>query len=83
MLIQSSVGEWVDMIKALPADKRHVSGKGDQGDYRYRITPSRTEVPNFLLRMGGNAEIHLVCMLPFSFLDYSVVYHRLCQVIRY
>lgn len=55
MLIQSSVGEWVDMIKALPADKRHVSGKGDQGDYRYRISPSRTEVPNFLLRMGGNA----------------------------
>lgn len=54
MLIQSSVGEWVDMIKALPADKRHVSGKSDQGDYRYRITPSRTEVPNFLLRMGGN-----------------------------
>ena len=56
MLIQSSVGEWVDMIKALPADKRHVSGKSDQGDYRYRITPSRSEVPNFLLRMGGNAE---------------------------
>ena len=56
MLIQSSVGEWVDMIKALPADKRTVSGKGDQGNYRYRITPSRTEVPNFLLRMGGNAE---------------------------
>lgn len=56
MLIQSSVGEWVDMIKALPADKRRVSGKGDVGDYRYRITPSRTEVPNFLLRMGGNAE---------------------------
>lgn len=56
MLIQSSVGEWVDMIKALPADKRHVSGKSDQGDYRYRISPSRSEVPNFLLRMGGNAE---------------------------
>lgn len=56
MLIQSSVGEWVDMIKAMPADKRRVSGKGDMGDYRYRITPSRTEVPNFLLRMGGNAE---------------------------
>lgn len=55
MLIQSSVGEWVDMIKALPADKRHVSGKSDQGDYRYRISPSRSEVPNFLLRMGGNA----------------------------
>ncbi len=54
LLIQSSVGEWVDMIKALPADKRHVSGKSDQGDYRYRISPSRTEVPNFLLRMGGN-----------------------------
>ena len=56
MLIQSSVGEWVDMIKALSADKRHVGGRGDVGDYRYRITPSRTEVPNFLLRMGGNAE---------------------------
>ena len=56
MLIQSSVGEWVDMIKALPADKRRQSGKDGVGDYRYRITPSRTEVPNFLLRMGGNAE---------------------------
>ncbi len=56
MLIQSSVGEWVDMIKALPADKRQQEGKGDQGYYRYRISPSRTEVPNFLLRMGGNAE---------------------------
>ncbi len=56
MLIQSSVGEWVDMIKALSADKRRVSGRSDVGDYRYRITPSRTEVPNFLLRMGGNAE---------------------------
>lgn len=56
MLIQSSVGEWVDMIKALPADKRRAAGKGDVGDYRYRISPSRTEVPNFLLRMGGNAE---------------------------
>ena len=56
MLIQSSVGEWVDMIKTLPSDKRKVSGKGDIGDYRYRITPSRTEVSNFLLRMGGNAE---------------------------
>ncbi|MBP5516072.1 MAG: hypothetical protein J6X86_03885 [Bacteroidales bacterium] len=56
MLIQSNVGEWVDMIKALPADKRRTSGKGDVGDYRYRISPSRTEVPNFLLRMGGNAE---------------------------
>ncbi len=56
LLIQSSVGEWVDMIKSLPADKRTVSGKSNQGDYRYRITPSRVEVPNFLLRMGGNAE---------------------------
>lgn len=56
MLIQSSVGEWVDLIKAMPADKRTISGKSDQGNYRYRISPSRTEVPNFLLRMGGNAE---------------------------
>lgn len=56
MLIQSSVGEWVDMIKSLSPDQRRVSGKGDTGDYRYRISPSRTEVPNFLLRMGGNAE---------------------------
>ena len=56
MLMQSSVGEWVDMVKALPADKRQVEGKSDQGTYRYRISPSRTEVPNFLLRMGGNAE---------------------------
>ena len=58
MLIQSSVGEWVDMIKALPADKRHVGDKGDMGDYRYRISPSRTEVPNFLLRIesGGSQQ---------------------------
>ena len=55
MLIQSSVGEWVDMIKGLSADQRRAAGKGDVGDYRYRISPSRTEVPNFLLRMGGNA----------------------------
>ena len=33
--------------------------------------------------MGSYAEIHLVCMLPFSFLDYGVVYHCLCQVIGY
>ena len=56
MLIQSSVGEWVDMIKMIPADKRQYSGKSEQGVYRYRISPSRTEVPNFLLRMGGNSE---------------------------
>ena len=56
LYIQSSVGEWVDMIKALPADKRQVSGRGDVGTYRYRITPSRTEVANFLLRMEGQQE---------------------------
>ena len=33
--------------------------------------------------MGSDAEIHLVGVLPFCFLDYGVVYHRLCQVIGY
>lgn len=53
MTIQSSVGEWVDMIRAIPADKRRVAGKSDQGDYHYRLGTSRTEVPNFLLRIEG------------------------------
>ena len=53
MTIQSSAGEWVDMIKALPPDARQVSGKGAFGDYRYRIGTSRTEVPNFLMRIDN------------------------------
>ena len=56
--IYSSVGEWIDMIKTIPADKRTVNGKGDEGSYRYRVGSSRTEVQNFLLRiegMGGKA----------------------------
>lgn len=53
MTIQSSVGEWIDLIRAIPADKRRVAGKSDQGDYHYRIGTSRTEVPNFLLRIEG------------------------------
>lgn len=55
MTIQSSVGEWVDMIKAIPPDQRKVSGGDGHGDYRYRIGTSRTEVPNFLMRMENLA----------------------------
>ena len=51
MVIQSSVGEWVDMIKGLSAEKSHVDGL-DNG-YTYRISTSRNEVPNFLTRFGG------------------------------
>ncbi|MCF0211728.1 MAG: hypothetical protein HUK17_02375 [Bacteroidales bacterium] len=51
--IYSSAGEWLDMIKAIPADKRTVNGKSDQGSYRYRVGSSRTEVQNFLLRIDG------------------------------
>lgn len=50
LVIYSSVGEWVDMIKSIPADKRQVSDK--TGSFRYRIGTSRNEVPNFLLRFG-------------------------------
>ena len=53
LTLQSSVGEWVDMIKALSPDERKVSGGAGHGDYRYRIGTSRTEVPNFLLRMDN------------------------------
>ena len=53
MVIQSSVGEWVDMIKGLSAEKRHVDGP-DNG-YTYRISTSRNEVPNFLTRFGGGS----------------------------
>lgn len=55
MVIYSSVGEWVDMIKALTPEKRSYSKGGDVGKYHYRIGTSRVEVPNFLLRIEGNA----------------------------
>ncbi len=55
MTIQSSVGEWVDMIKALSPDERTTRGGEGHGDYRYRISTSRTEVPNFLMRMENLA----------------------------
>lgn len=50
LVIYSSVGEWVDMIKAIPADKRQIEDK--IGTFRYRIGSSRNEVPNFLLRFS-------------------------------
>ena len=50
LVIYSSVGEWVDMIKAIPADKRQIEDK--LGTFRYRIGSSRNEVPNFLLRFS-------------------------------
>lgn len=53
MIIYSSVGEWVDMIKSIPPEKRVTEGKNGQGDYRYRIGSSRVEVPNFLIRLDG------------------------------
>lgn len=55
MSIQSSMGEWVDMIKAIPPDDRKTNGGGGHGDYRYRISTSRTEVPNFLMRLENLA----------------------------
>lgn len=48
--IQSSVGEWIDLIKALPADKRQIDG--EKGTFHYRVSTSRSEVPNFLLKFG-------------------------------
>ena len=50
--IYSSSGEWLDMIKSIPADKRTTEGKNG-GTYRYRVGSSRTEVPNFHLRLDG------------------------------
>ncbi len=55
MIIHSSVGQWVDMIKALSPDDRTTKGGIGHGDYRYRIGTSRTEVPNFLMRMENLA----------------------------
>ena len=50
LTIYSSVGEWVDYIKGLPADKRQSSDK--TGTFHYRIGTSNSEVPNFLVRFG-------------------------------
>ncbi|KWW29848.1 MAG: hypothetical protein AUK63_1244 [bacterium P3] len=49
--ILSSVGEWVDMIKSIPADKRQVESRRD-GTFRYRVVTSSSEVPDFLLRFS-------------------------------
>ncbi|MCQ2299030.1 MAG: hypothetical protein MJZ81_02750 [Bacteroidales bacterium] len=53
LTIYGSNGEWIDMIKALPADKRVITDKADYGTYRYKVGSSRTEVQNFLMRMDG------------------------------
>ena len=50
LTLYSSVGEWVDMVKAIPVDKRQVSDK--TGTFHYRVGSSRNEVANFLLRFG-------------------------------
>lgn len=49
LAILSSVGEWIDMIKEIPADKRQVESRHD-GTFRYRVVTNNAEVPNFLLR---------------------------------
>ena len=52
LVIYSSVGEWVDMVKALPADKRQQSDR--TGTFFYRIGNNRNEVSNFLAKFGQN-----------------------------
>lgn len=49
--VLSSVGEWVDMIKNIPADKRQVESRHD-GVFRYRVVTNTNEVPNYLLRFS-------------------------------
>lgn len=49
--ILSSVGEWVDMIKSMPADKREVSSRHD-GTFRYRVVTNNSEVPNFVQKFN-------------------------------
>lgn len=46
----SSVGEWIDMIKNIPAEKRLVEGR--EGTFRYRVVTNTNEVPSFLLRFS-------------------------------
>lgn len=53
MIIYSSVGEVEDMIKSLSAEKRQIDGGEGKGVFHYRIGTSKSEVPNFLLRMEG------------------------------
>ncbi|MBQ4377261.1 MAG: hypothetical protein II793_06170, partial [Bacteroidales bacterium] len=50
LVIYSSVGEWVDMVKALPADKRQQSDR--TGTFFYRIGTNRSEVSTFLAKFG-------------------------------
>ena len=46
LVLYSSVGEWMDLIKALPADKRSVD------KFHYRAGTNNKEVSNFLLKFG-------------------------------
>ena len=46
LVIYSSVGEWVDLIKSLPAEKRQQSDR--TGTFFYRIGNNRNEVSRFL-----------------------------------
>lgn len=55
MVIYSSVGEIEDMVKALSAEKREIQGKEGEGVFRYRIGTSKSEVPNFILRLDGGS----------------------------
>ena len=48
LAVMSSVGEWIDMIKVLPADKRQVESRHD-GTFRYRVVGNSSEVPNYLM----------------------------------
>lgn len=57
MTVYSSVGEFVDMIKQIPQEKRMVSGKGGVGTFSYRVGSSRSEVQNFLLKMEGGTPL--------------------------
>lgn len=48
LAVMSNVGEWIDMIKTLPADKRQVDIR-HQGTFRYRVVSNNGEVPNYLM----------------------------------
>lgn len=57
MTVYSSVGEFIDLIKQIPPEKRLVSGKGGVGTFNYRVGTSRSEVQNFLLKMEGGTPV--------------------------
>ncbi len=52
LIVYSSVGEIEDLIKSLSAEKREITDH-DLGTFRYRVGTSKSEVPNFLLRIDG------------------------------